>query len=737
MFHSRKDSSPRSQVLESWFRRRSEDREALGHGTEVQQVSTPSLGHRHRDPSSATSSSPLSDLSSLVSNQSRLATSPTASFESRTRNSNSSPITSGKRCSVCGHLDSPCSIAWLDLKGSANVGCQACQLLVTGIDAYFNAGFIGLRRAGNDNLDQRTAEDLLRIHLHLSRGALKVGVGWRDKSGLFDQCEFYTETGTQISPWRGLGAARSVAKGTPDSFDVLRGWISNCMINHPGCNSRGGGYLPLRVIDVGRPGDQRPFLYVSQKQPDFYTALSHCWGTIPLLHTTKSNLSDHRSRIEWTALSETFQNAISTTQALGIRYLWIDSLCILQDDVTDWEEQSAQMASVYSNAHVVLAATDAEDGAQGFLSRHPSRPAKGPFIAQLENGNFYNVYVRNIRRHFSFRLQYPGAQLEHPLFKRAWAFQEELLASRIVHFTKYGTSPIPTPPTKSVFRSELVWECKTAIACECMDLDAFDPKSAKLLYHKSLLPTATNQDKFANWQRIVTSYMSKGISFEKDRIPALAGLATQMQAAGAGQYLAGLWRDHLLLDLLWESFGRRRADPYLAPTWSWASTVGGTTVYYPPVQKDGSYHIENVRAKVVDVQWELWGQELNSTVKTGILTIAAPIIEVELHPRVDDVSYPEYWEIRYKGQRAPVVRDLLDDNRTDRISCLFIGDARINSDSIIHGIILQKSADGSQTYERIGSMIPGAGVFHHGFPSETLHPDQWCKDVKDTIVTII
>jgi len=261
-----------------------------------------------------------------------------------------------------------------------------------------------------------------------------VGVGWADRNGLFDQCEFYTEVNERPSPWKGLGAARSVTNDRKDSFKVLQGWIQECMMSHPGCNTD-GGTLPLRVVDVGFPGFQRPHLYVSQNKPDFYTALSHCWGSSALLRTTKSNLESHKKEICWSDLSKTFRDAIIMTQDLGIRYLWIDSICILQDDDEDWQIQSSQMASIYSKAQVVLAATDAKDGTDGLLFDHPSRPAK-KIVKRTRTGLEYNVYVRNVRRHFSFRLQYGGAQLEYPLFQRAWAFQEQLLASRVIHFTK-------------------------------------------------------------------------------------------------------------------------------------------------------------------------------------------------------------------------------------------------------------------------------------------------------------
>ncbi|PMD19688.1 hypothetical protein NA56DRAFT_705399 [Hyaloscypha hepaticicola] len=104
----------------------------------------------------------------------------------------------------------------------------------------------------------------------------------------------------------------------------------------------------------------------------------------------------------------------------------------------DWEAQSRQMATIYSNARVVLAATDAEDGRGGLLARNPSRERRGPFNITPKTGESFSVFVRSRLKHFSFRS--PGAglgiPLKHPLLKRAWAFQEELLATRIVHFTK-------------------------------------------------------------------------------------------------------------------------------------------------------------------------------------------------------------------------------------------------------------------------------------------------------------
>jgi hypothetical protein len=299
---------------------------------------------------------------------------------------------SDQGCPRCEGLSKDCIISWLDLIESAESGCQACELLIVGSDAYFNTKFIHLRRPESAKIDQSSAAALLRVFLHPSRGTLKVGVGWSDIPGLFDQCEFYTEIHHQASPWTGLKAARTVVRDTKDAFPVLQGWIQQCITTHSACNQDFGA-LPTRVIGVGKPGEEQPFLYISRGESFPYAALSHCWGSIALLRTMKSNIDDHENGLVWTALSQTFQDAITVTQELGLRYLWIDSICIIQDDSEDWETQAAQMATVYSNARVVLAATDAKDGRGGLLFRSPYQPAKGPFTRMTGTGKFCNVYA--------------------------------------------------------------------------------------------------------------------------------------------------------------------------------------------------------------------------------------------------------------------------------------------------------------------------------------------------------
>jgi hypothetical protein len=100
-----------------------------------------------------------------------------------------------------------------------------------------------------------------------------------------------------------------------------------------------------------------------------YATLSHCWGFHQPLRTTKATLDLHLQKIRFSDLAKTFQDAAVTCRRLGIRYLWIDSLCIVQGDEEDWQIQSAQMASIYKGSTLTIAASSAHDGTEGcFLS---------------------------------------------------------------------------------------------------------------------------------------------------------------------------------------------------------------------------------------------------------------------------------------------------------------------------------------------------------------------------------
>jgi hypothetical protein len=395
--------------------------------------------------------------------------------------------------------------------------------------------------------------------------------------------------GQQSSPWPGIGPARLVARHSsdPSVIETIQTWLTECECGHEACAVKTLSILPSRVVKVSY--DQVRLVETSGERAA-YAALSHSWGKKALLRTISSSLESHKESILWSALSKTFREAIELTRQLGLDYVWIDSLCIIQDDKLDWEVQASKMASIYENARVVLSATLSKDGEGGFFAeRTPpliiaSTPTRRDWHlrqgdAELQrlkglgpHGEEFNCIVRDSARHAQWDAMNKIAQSsslrgENPLLERAWAFQERLLATRVVHFAD----------------SELVYECRTMQRCECMGLDRYysaDEGSGnfKVSYSQLML----SQDLQGNqclkgdpcplWHKIVEMYNECKLTFESDRLSALSGLAHKMQDLGGGTVAAGLLLHDIPRNILWYAVDPgKRPESYVAPSWSWAS----------------------------------------------------------------------------------------------------------------------------------------------------------------------
>lgn len=161
-------------------------------------------------------------------------------------------------------------------------------------------------------------------------------------------------------------AHRKEVTSDPLSFDAScrwKKWLSECRSSHSNCSSIEKHSLPTRVIDVGpSDGSVAPRLRQSMGESGEWAALSHCWGKFVSKMLTSTTFDDLIHSIPMTTLSNNFQDAIKITRILGIQYLWIDSLCIIQDSTEDWLRESARMGEIYKYSVLTIAATNAEDG---------------------------------------------------------------------------------------------------------------------------------------------------------------------------------------------------------------------------------------------------------------------------------------------------------------------------------------------------------------------------------------
>ncbi|KAF2878493.1 heterokaryon incompatibility protein-domain-containing protein [Massariosphaeria phaeospora] len=397
--------------------------------------------------------------------------------------------------------------------------------------------------------------------------------------------------------------------GSESSYNKAVSWFTNCLTTHkmlcPGLTPP--AHLPRRVLDLS-PSSPHPNdciqLRESVTETAYYACLSHCWGDSQPLRTTlhPDTYTQHRLGIPISALPRTFQDTVVFTRSLSIRYLWIDSLCIIQDSPEDWAAESVRMAEIYQNAIITLAAS-AAPGSQHGLFKETQEAYQDRSLAET-TGRASHDAIR-IRSPLLHRAP------DHPLLTRAWVFQERMLSARVLHFGP----------------QELIWECYEDAACEC---GSFSKRTGEWPKGKAwLAPRALGMLSEAEmtdwWHGAVADYSLLGLTREGDVLPAISGVAKKMQAEAkeAKAYVAGLWRASLPLDLCWATQrGRlaRRPDEWRAPSWSWASVVaseaGGvdyalTTGLKIRMQRDAdtvAQHVRVIEAQCVPKSISCFGQ---------------------------------------------------------------------------------------------------------------------------------
>ncbi|ORY56837.1 heterokaryon incompatibility protein-domain-containing protein, partial [Pseudomassariella vexata] len=218
-----------------------------------------------------------------------------------------------------------------------------------------------------------------------------------------------------------------------------------CLEEHDHCLSRDSSALPDRVLDLGTPCDPHLKLLETQNEPAEYVSLSYCWGTLPNFVTLTSNIEEFKAGIDETTLPATLKDTVAVTRALGIRYLWIDAICIIQRDAEDWNKQSVKMASVYGNAYLTLIISQAEGVHDGFLHKRDNTTlAVG---TTQKKGQDTEVYLLPRVATADEILQDLSLT---PVGDRGWCVQERLIAPRKVYF----------------HRDQMIWECKERFYCE-------------------------------------------------------------------------------------------------------------------------------------------------------------------------------------------------------------------------------------------------------------------------------
>jgi len=526
----------------------------------------------------------------------------------------------------------------------------------------------------------------------------------------------------EFSSTQFLKSYRPTAESTADAETISTAsqWIKACQRDHDCSKDVAKSQIPKRLIDLsGRV--PRLLVTENEKLDGGYATLSHSWGPNPSFFTLKaSNLEIMRMEIPVQLLSQNFQDAITITRKLGLKYLWIDSLCILQSgdgSEADWLEHSITMLSIYANCEVNIAISHASKPEGGcFRTRDPATIQ--PIIVEWhefldDTSNLYLIL------NFNFIDSNPTAQ---PLAERAWVFQERLLSPRVLSFG----------PERVFF------ECRVGLACEqypggiprsaltedseLISIQSASSEEGKRFVRAKFLPNFTignyaalirvssgnekyqpfsvqqlidTDGKEGAWIRILKNYTACNLSFpEKDKLVALGGIAKIMADIRKEEYLAGFFKSDLPRTLVWSSrSGTKSYDR--GPSWSWATMNG------PLNWLDVSEDVQ-ILARIVNVGINpLHANNPFGQIQGGVLTLCARYI-----------CYQKGISGRYTSESVSLEKgdakltffmdeEVSEDNSTcDRILVPIISRGyRENGGHHMEGIVLKSSG---LSFQRIG-----------------------------------
>lgn len=393
---------------------------------------------------------------------------------------------------------------------------------------------------------------------------------------------------------------------SPDAIAEVQRWIESCE-DHVGCSTTSDVLLPTRVIEVlPMFGKQRSRLLVTNGLKGRYNTLSYCWGAQNTVLTHK-NLAQFQKEIDLSMLSKTVQDAIEITISLGIPYLWIDAICILQDCPRDKALEISRMASIYQSSHITIVAASAKNADEGFLLPREA-PSPANTIPFMHNG--FRAGTVQIRRRITnidvLLREVPGPPLD-PVDSRAWTLQEQLLSERLLVYStdtlqwrckdvvaNLGSSKYVPRPDESWWSTSSVDFVRLEPVPLLLDQDTLDVRNGvEYLVPNEvgdtlipITPSASSlgrqaaeykriQKLHTQWIHLIERYSLRSITYASDKLVALAGIAEKFGDALRTNYVAGFWEDHMLVYLMWHpKSGATGTSSYRAPSWSWASLDG-------------------------------------------------------------------------------------------------------------------------------------------------------------------
>ncbi|KAI0405188.1 heterokaryon incompatibility protein-domain-containing protein [Xylaria palmicola] len=430
---------------------------------------------------------------------------------------------------------------------------------------------------------------------------LSIGGGWRTNSSGVSRpdvaCDFEIRLDDPVPTLEQLAVESRCRTWTGHNSTALvaKHWLTTCLRNHKNCAKPSlGGWKPSRLLDISEDKVRLVRGDTEEVQKQHYATLSHCWGNHEFDVLTAASMSQYTKGVNMKEFSRTFQETITTVRRLGIRYLWIDSYCIIQgsdaEAIADWEYESSTMGKVYSNSLLNIGALDSTDPTQG-LFRSRSRTARKSRL-------LWSPTRQDKPRNFYITQTYGGIDMAFYYFKssslmrRGWVIQECVLAPRMLSFG-----------------SEVFWQCSQAAACEQYP-DTDLPAYSRLIGHPFwVLGYLSDSHKDSGidvtyqWLSALNTYCRSKLTYpDKDLFAAIDGIGTVLCQKFGGRFKHGMWDAALPEALLFgggfHSQGGLTAGNGFRPTWHWSSYYPGDLQFN--IYDIGSLHFQMVYAFMSD-----------------------------------------------------------------------------------------------------------------------------------------
>ncbi|KAF6233270.1 hypothetical protein HO173_008561 [Letharia columbiana] len=569
----------------------------------------------------------------------------------------------------------------------------------------------------DENVEATDAADYFTTYRFIDQSRMHGHTGLLALVSDYDYPAFYVEPVADGYHVPEVTRDRSTTNtDSEESWTLIKQWLGQCINGHVKCNehvSRINARLPARLLDLSN--NQLRLILTNETTPDGpYASLSHCWGSGQYFKLTTATVDQMKAGFSKTLLSRTFNDAIRATLELGLKYLWIDALCIVQDFKSDWSREALAMADVYQGALCNLAATGSADGHGGlFHDRNANMVSRCIVETDWPESSVQKLrkqpdWGKSRKRLYEVRCDgFWRMELERaPLLQRAWVLQERLLAPRVIHFGA----------------RQVLWECLEVEACQTYPdglpfeygprrFKGLDPSVDGQRIRRNVGPTHIDTNRFDAyylWDNIIESYSEGALSHEEDKLIALSGVAKYMETILHDRYLAGLWQQCLPSQLLWryDSPGTR-PHKYRAPSWSWASvnpqTDRGLTA--------GRCYDMGILAKVIEVKIESPGQDTTGQVTGGHLRLRGPLCTAQFLPRKEtDISRLSRVGVRMGGlERSGVVyEDVLGELQASEETTgghryhFFVIELQLGNPNTLVGLMLQPTGIRNGQFRRCG-----------------------------------